>query len=171
MVVLWEKDQRRFLFFWHDKLYKQFIAFNAELFQGKSFDDFSKLIEKRFGQAEMKFANMRSKDEQVLDHLEWSPSGDYLLWAIDQSGFYGNFCLVLSQPSVVSQLQKTREERAPKHANTNALIDSVTTREKADGDPNADIADDIVGNKTMRTNQGSAPAAPASDDSKKKKKK
>src|SRR5262249_11371580 len=78
MLVMWEKDQRRFLFFWHDKLYKQFIAFNAEhpAFKGKTFDDFAKLIEKRFGPAEMKFANLRTRDEQTLDHLEWAPAGD-----------------------------------------------------------------------------------------------
>ena len=33
MLVLWEKDQRRFLFFWNEKLYKQFIAYNAEKVQ------------------------------------------------------------------------------------------------------------------------------------------
>jgi hypothetical protein len=147
MIIFWEKDQRRFLFFWHDKLYKQFIAFNAEhpLFRGKSFDDFAKLIEKRFGPAEMKFANMRTKDEQTLDHLEWAPSGDYLLWAIDQSSFYGNFCLVLKQPSVVAQLGKAHDKS--QGAGTNALIDSVTTPDRVQGDPNSDIVDQITGSK------------------------
>jgi hypothetical protein len=174
MVVLWEKDQRRFLFFWHGKLYKQFIAFNAEhpAFQGKSFDDFAKLIEKRFGPAEMKFASLRTKDEQTLDHLEWAPSGDYLLWAIDQSGFYGNFCLVLKQPSVVAQLERIRG--AHPRGNQNSIIDSVTAPEKTAGDPNADIADEITGTKSLRTNQGGSTtttAAPAGDDNDKKKKK
>jgi hypothetical protein len=146
MMVYWEKDQRRFLFFWHDKLYKQFIAFNAEhpKFQGKTFDDFAKLIENRFGPAEMKFANLRTKDEQTLDHLEWAPSGDDELWAIDQSQFYGNFCLVLRQRSVVAQMGS--KAHAPK-ANTNAIIDSVTTRDKNDTDANADIVDQITGTK------------------------
>ena len=86
-MTLWEKDQRRFLFFWHDKLYKQFIAFNAEhpVFAGKSFDDFAKLIQNRYGPAEMKFTQMRPSDDMKLDHLEWPASGDYQLYAIDQS--------------------------------------------------------------------------------------
>ena len=145
MLVFWEKDQRRFLFFFHDRLYKQFIAFNSELFQGKTFDDFAKLIEKRFGPAEMKFANLRTKDEQTLDHLEWAPSGDDELWAIDQSQFYGNFCLVLKQRSVVAQLSKNRD-RSPKGSG-NALIDSVTTPDKVTGDVNSDIVDQITGTK------------------------
>ena len=58
MLVMWEKDQRRFLFFWNDKLYKQFIAVDAQhpVFKGKSFDDFVHLIEGRYGQPEMKFS-------------------------------------------------------------------------------------------------------------------
>ena len=73
MLTLWEKDQRRFLFFWHDRLYKQFIAFNAEhpVFAGKSFDDFAKLIQNRYGPAEMKFTQMKTKQDMKLDHLEW----------------------------------------------------------------------------------------------------
>ena len=63
MMTLWEKDQRRFLFFWHDKLYKQYIAFNSEhpVFAGKSFDDFAKLIQNRYGPAEMKFSQMQDQ--------------------------------------------------------------------------------------------------------------
>ena len=79
MMMLWEKDQRRFLFFWHDKLYKQYIAFNAEhpVFAGKSFDDFAKLIQNRYGPAEMKFTAMKTKNDMKLDHLEWPAAGDY----------------------------------------------------------------------------------------------
>jgi hypothetical protein len=147
MLVMWEKDQRRFLFFWNDKLYKQYIAFNAEhpVFAGKSFDDFAKLIQNRYGQAEMKFSQLRTKDDQTLDHLEWPPSGDYTLWAIDQSGFYGNFCLKVMQTSVLASLSRAREDKTQKSGRGNALIDSVTSPEAIKGDPNADIVDQILG--------------------------
>ena len=116
-MTLWEKDQRRFLFFWHDKLYKQFIAFNAEhpVFAGKSFDDFAKLIQNRYGPAEMKFTQMKTKNDMKLDHLEWPASGDYQLYAIDQSEFYGNFCLVLFKPSV-AQARRAGAHRAQHEA-------------------------------------------------------
>jgi len=148
MLTLWEKDQRRFLFFWHDRLYKQFIAFNAEhpAFAGKTGHAPAKLIEKRFGPAEMKFASLRTKDEQTLDHLEWAPSGDDELWAIDQSQFYGNFCLVLRQRSVAQQISSKHGDRTS-HNSGNALIDSVTTPDKIQGDPNADVVDQITGSK------------------------
>ncbi|HWE27092.1 MAG TPA: hypothetical protein VHB97_03775 [Polyangia bacterium] len=147
MMTLWEKDQRRFLFFWHDKLYKQFIAFNAEhpVFAGKSFDDFAKLIQNRYGAAEMKFTQMKTKSDMKLDHLEWPASGDYQLYAIDQSEFYGNFCLVLFQPSVAKQVEQARTEHNTKPTHGNALIDAVTQQPKVSGDANESIVDQITG--------------------------
>lgn len=149
MMVLWEKDQKRFLFFWHERLYKQFIAFNAEhpVFEGKSFDDFAKLIQDRYGQADMKLAALRTKDDVKLDHLEWPSSGDYTLWAIDETGFYGNFCLKLQQTSVFPQVERERAEHTPRASTHNAIIDSVTAPETNPADPNADVVDSIVGKK------------------------
>ncbi len=152
MMTLWEKDQRRFLFFWHDKLYKQYIAFNAEhpVFAGKSFDDFAKLIQNRYGPAEMKFTQMRTKTEMKLDHLEWPASGEYQLFAIDQSEFYGNFCLVLFNPGVAKQVEQGRTEHNTKAGKSNALIDAVTEQPKVSGDANENIVDQITGKTPQR---------------------
>jgi hypothetical protein len=171
MIVLWEKDQRRFLFFWHDKLYKQYIAFNAEhpIFKGKTFDDFANLIQGRYGRAEMKFAPLKTKDDLTLDHLEWPPAGDFTLWAVDQSSFYGNFCLSLSQTSVLARLEKSRGEHSPKQAHGNAVIDAVTAPAQVQGDPNADVVDEVLGRKGQRTNQGGPVESPSDDTAKKKK--
>ncbi len=148
MLTLWEKDQRRFLFFWHERLYKQYIAFNAEhpVFAGKSFDDFAKLIQNRYGPAEMKFAPMRTSDDMKLHHLEWPASGEYQLYAVDQSEFYGNFCLVLFNPGTNKQVETARTEHNTRPAKGNALIDAVTQQPKTPtGDGNEDIVDRITG--------------------------
>jgi hypothetical protein len=149
MITMWEPNQRRFLFFYHDRLYKQYIAFNADhpAFAGKSFDDFAKIIQNRYGPAEMKFAQMRTKDDMKLDHLEWPASGEFQLFAVDQSEFYGNYCLVLFNPSVAKQVESTRTEHnaVPKHGS--AVIDAVTTPEKQSNDRNEDIVDQITGKK------------------------
>ncbi len=149
MIVMWEKDQRRFLFFANGKLYKQFIAFDAEhpIFKGKSFDDFVKVITARYGQPEMKFSQMRTKDDMVVDHMEWPTAGDYQLWAIDQSSFYGNFCLRLFNPKIQAEVDKAREARSPKRPSGNALIDAVTRPDEVAGDKNADVVDEITGRK------------------------
>jgi hypothetical protein len=155
MIVMWEKDQRRFLFFWNGKLYKQFIAFDAQhpVFKGKSFDDFVQIIEGRYGKPEMKFEQMKTKDDMVIDHMEWPAAGDYQLWAIDQSGFYGNFCLRLFNPRVQADLDKARNAREPKRPNGNALIDAVTKPDEVAGDKNADVVDQIVGKKKQNPAQ------------------
>jgi hypothetical protein len=156
MITMWEKDQRRFLFFWHDKLYKQFIAFDSThpVFKDKSFDDFVKLIEGRYGQSQMKFSQMKTKDDMVVDHIEWPAAGDFQLWAIDQASFYGNFCLRLFQPSTQAQLDKIHAEKNP-HAGGNALIDAVTKPDEVSGDKNADVVDQIMGKKKSTSGNGS----------------
>ena len=147
MLTLWEPNQRRFLFFYHDKLYKQFIAFNAEhpVFQGKSFDDFAKIIQNRYGPAEMKFTTMRTKEEMKLDHLEWPSAGEFQLFAVDQSEFYGNFCLVLFSPSTAKTVESTRTEHNTLPSKRNAVIDAVTTPDKTADDRNENIVDQITG--------------------------
>ena len=115
------------------------------MFQGKSFDDFAKLIQNRYGPAEMKFSQMKTKQDMKLDHLEWPASGDYQLYAIDQSEFYGNFCLVLFNPSVAKQVEQARTEHNTKPAKSNALIDAVTQQPKVSGDANENIVDQITG--------------------------
>jgi hypothetical protein len=153
MLTMWEKDQRRFLFFWHDKLYKQYIAFNAEhpVFAGKSFDDFAKIIQNRYGPAEMKFTQLKTRDDMKLDHLEWPAAGDYQLFAIDQSEFYGNFCLVVFNPNTAKAVEASRTEHNTKPAHGNAIIDAVTAPQKASGDSNENIVDQITGKPATGT--------------------
>jgi hypothetical protein len=150
MLTMWEPNQRRFLFFYHDKLYKQYIAFNADhpAFAGKSFDDFAKIIQNRYGPAEMKFTQLRTRDDMKLDHLEWPASGEFQLFAVDQSEFYGNFCLVLFNPGTAKQVEASRTEHnaTPKHGN--AVIDAVTTPDRQPTDRNEDIVDQITGKKS-----------------------
>jgi hypothetical protein len=92
----------------------------------------------------MKLATMKTKDDVVVDHLEWPSQGEFTLWAIDQTGFYGNFCLKLIETSMLS-VEKTHAEKAVKGPRGNALIDAVTKPETNNTDPNANIVDDILG--------------------------
>ncbi len=151
MLVVWEPNQRRFMFFWHEKLYKQYIAYNAERFAGKKFDEFAEGMQVRYGKAEMNFAKKQTEDEMALDFLQWPPMGDIVLRAYDQSHFYGNFCLALLHKSVYEQVEKERAINSPprvRHTNVH-VVDQVT--EGAGADPNADVIDDVVGKKAQPT--------------------
>jgi hypothetical protein len=161
MQVIWEKNQRRFLFFYQGRLWKQFIAFNADnpVFEGKSFDDFADIIQRTYGPASVSFRKQRTSDEQTFDHLEWPASGDYVLWAVDMSNLYNNFCLSLFQSSKVAAVEKGREEHSPRHDRGNALVDQVTRPVTGGRDENSDVVDEITGRSTARkpdtTPQGS----------------
>lgn len=161
MMVIWEKDQRRFMFFYRDMLWKQFIAFNAEnpAFQGKTFDDFANLIQQRYGQASMTFRKARTSEDQQLDHLEWPASGDYVLWAIDLTQFYGNFCLSLWQRSKVAELEDGRRMNSPERRTSGVAVDDVLKNGGGKSDDNADIIDRITGRDTSQDADDRVPAA------------
>lgn len=147
MMVIWEKDQRRFLFFWDNKLWKQFIAFNNEhpAFAGKTFDDFANVIQRRYGAASMTFRKLRTSDDQTLDHLEWPPAGDFVLWAVDLTQFYGNFCLSVFQKSRVEDLEKARAVNSPKKGREGASLVDAAMKDGGNKDQNDDIIDQITG--------------------------
>jgi hypothetical protein len=171
MLVIWEANQRRFLFFWQDKLYKQFIALPAERFKGKTFEEFAEIIQERYGKAQINFAKMQTQDEMALDFLEWPPAGEHVLRAYDYSSFYGNFCLSIMHKSVYPLVDKERAQKSPRrgHQINTAIVDTVSQGDSP-GDPNADIVDEVLGRQGLRTNQGGGTEKPAPAPKNKKKK-
>lgn len=151
MVTLWETNQRRFLFFWNDKLYKQYIALATERFQDKTFDEFSEIIQSRYGKAQISFAKMQTQDEMAVDFLEWPPAGDFVLRAYDNSKVFGNYCLSLLHRSTYQQVEQARAKNSPpRFQRATAIVDSVA-QEGAPGDPNADIVDQVLGRRSTTT--------------------
>jgi hypothetical protein len=152
MFVIKEETQRRFLFFFHDKLWKQFIAFNADhpAFAGKSFDDFAAIIQNRYGPASTTYRKARGSDDPTFDHLEWPPAGDFILWAIDLTTLYNNYCLSLMQRSVMPEVEKGRKERGVVASGAKTLIETVTKHDENvnRNDENSDVVDQITGRKT-----------------------
>jgi hypothetical protein len=152
MLYYWEndpdtkKDQKRFFFFVDGKLWKMFIAFNSDLFQGKKFADFQASMETRYG---------KGADEMRDDvhFLAWRSPG-YFLRAIDLTQFYGNFCVAIADDSIEQTIHARREERNPKQVKTSVIVDSVTEgkNQKDESkpsleDPNADVVDRLTGSK------------------------
>lgn len=174
MIVVREKegkDQRRYLFFYKGKLWKQIIAFATDRppFKDKSFDDFTAIFEQRFGSGGMAFRKKLTSDEQVFDHLEWALSDDFGMWALDAGTLYNNYCLVLMQSSLVEDIEKSRKKRAPAHYTSGGLVDSLLhSTSPSKKDDAVDVVDELTGRHTSRTD---APAAPdmMPDDKKKAK--
>lgn len=147
MAVMWTKKDRRFYFFHHDRLWKLYIAFNADLFKGKTFDDFAGVMEARFGKADRKYVTTL-KGESKLDHLAWPNAGGSRMKAIDHTGFYGNFCLVLEDVAEWENVDTGRRLNSPKRDTGDSLVEAVTSgRGNETNDENEDIVDQITGRR------------------------
>jgi hypothetical protein len=153
MAVVWKKKERRFYFFHHGQLWKVFIAFNAEMFEDKTFEDFAQVMEKRFGSAERKFT-VTLKGEQKMDHLAWPKAGRTKMLAYDLTAFYGNFCLSLVDMNTWSNVKHGRELNSPKRKYSDPLVKAVTTPGGSGGDANEDIVDRITGKGTTAPSVG-----------------
>ncbi len=151
MLVAKEDTATRYFFFSSDRLYKMFLAFDKDILQGKSFRDFGKLMQKRFGKArevnvqEKSKAGVRTK----LDHFIWSAKDGDTLRLVDRSEFYDVYCLVISDPAVSRQQEELRQARAagPK---PDSLIEAVTAPGSNERDPNDNIIDRISGKETPK---------------------
>ncbi len=135
-----KKDQRRFFFFNEGKLWKMFIAFDMTPFKDKTFDDFRKIMEARYGRgATLMKPGPDGKPRLVA--VEWRAGGSRLR-AVDLLKFYGNFCLVLSDDGVEKVVLDKRAAKAPKVAPRAAVTDGPTNAQL--NDPNADVVDQIT---------------------------
>src|SRR5262249_30482863 len=102
---------------------------------------------------------LNRKGEQVLQHLEWPPSGTTLLRAVDDSNFYDTFCLVIEDRTVSVAVAPKHKENAD--SSQSAIVGEIQKKDKIPGDANSDIRDPIPG-----PNQDSSPAPATSEPSK-----
>lgn len=128
LVVYLEKEQQRFFFFHNDRLYKQFIAFNADHknYKGLTFPQFLGRLITAFGQGTPVF----SKDiagQSRLHHVEWIGAKKVHMWAVDKSTIYGNFCVVLFHEDMKTKVLEGRKlTGTDDRRRIDPLIDSVT---------------------------------------------
>lgn len=165
LVVRWGDRDRKFYFFHDGRLWKVYIAFNADLYRNKTFEDFAGVMERRFGPAERKY-KMNLKGEAELSHLEWPPAGRTTLIAIDNTDFYGNFCLALIDRKAAAEVRRGRKVNSPKQRYSDPLVEAVTRKEPARRSGTEDIVDRITGKPvkvppSAGNETGGAPDRPA----------
>src|SRR5262249_52507594 len=110
-VLVTKEDQwTRYFFFFEDGLYKMFLAFNKDALAGKSFAEFGKSMEARYGNARAVYRDdkVRGGVNHVLDHYAWNAGPDRLK-LVDRSEFYGVYCLVLYDQSVHERVVEKRK--------------------------------------------------------------
>jgi hypothetical protein len=156
MMFRWGQRDRRFYFFHNDRLWKIYIAFNADLFEGKTFDDFAMVMQARFGSYQKKMGTT-VKGEKVLDHLYWPVVEKTVLRALDNTAFYGNFCMVLINKNEEAIVAQGRALNSPKKEGSSLVKAVAGGKGSSDQDSNDNIVDQVT---------GKGQNAPSEDDSK-----
>lgn len=147
MFVVREQDSQNFFFFINDRLWKWYRAFNAEVFAGRSFDQFAQALEGRFGPARRREGETYPGGG-TRQWLEWQNESTSLR-AIDENRFYGFYCLVFTDRETLGNIDNLRTNRSEPRNSRHALVDAVTVPEGDSGgeagDGNADIVDRLTG--------------------------
>jgi hypothetical protein len=151
VLVAKEDIGTRYFFFFENGLYKMYLAFNKDAIGGKTFREFGKNQEARFGHAKDVYRDERVKDgvRHVLDHFEWTAGGDRLR-LVDRSEFYGVYCLVLSDANTQGRADEKRKYTNPEQNNKDSLVEAVTAKDSNDRDANDNIIDRITGKEIRK---------------------
>jgi len=154
MLVVRDGNSQNFYFLMDGKFWKWYKAFDAAVFPADDFAAFEKAIEHRFGPSKSVRAALRPGEDE-RQWLEWQDPKTRLR-AIDQTDFYGFYCLVFEQKATVDQLARLREGADPGSAGPkkHTLVESVTANPDAHTDGEADIADRISGRTQTSPPQG-----------------
>jgi hypothetical protein len=159
-----DDTSQNYYFFIDGKLWKWFKAFNASTFRGKTFDQFAEAIQGRYGKAQVREGEV-VPGEGKQRWLEWQDANTRLR-AVDNTQFYGFYCLVFEHKDTMRRLPELRTAAPREERNKNALVDSVTSGpdEEDSADNNQDVIDRITGKIRRRQDapeaaKGGAPAA------------
>jgi hypothetical protein len=154
MIVYNDQNSQNFYFFSNDKLWKWYKAFDASVFQGQTFDQFSAAIQARFGPARQAQGELVPGGGQ-RQWLEWQDARTRLR-AIDQTRFYGFYCLVFEDKETLRRLPELRRNAPARNENRHTLVDAVTSGgSDVESSANPDIVDRITG---QIRNRSDAPA-------------
>ncbi len=160
LFVVNDQNSQNYYFFINGKLWKWFKAFNTSTFEGKNFDQFAAAIQGRYGKAQAREGELTAGSGKQR-WLEWQ-DGDSRLRAIDNSQFYGFFCLVFEHKETLRRLPELRTAAQDKGHDKNAMVDSVTSGvgDEDSADNNQDVIDRITG-KIRHRQDAPEPAAVA----------
>ncbi|MDH5490817.1 MAG: hypothetical protein OEY14_02475 [Myxococcales bacterium] len=145
MVRVRAETSEDYYFFINNRLWKWYRAFDASVYEGVTFEQFAEALQGQFGPARQRSGALYEGGE-TMQWLEWEDEHTRLR-AIDNTTFYGFYCLVLESKETLSNLASLRRNRQQRGQGRHALVDAVTNpdNEVANPDDNTDVADRITG--------------------------
>jgi hypothetical protein len=151
-------------FFINDHLWKRYQAFDASAFPGATFDQFAQSVQGLFGQGAQRSGSL-VEGRPPTQWIEWQDATTRLR-AVDQTRFYGFFCLVFEERAILDQLSTLRAHTIVRDSGGHALVDSIlrddtegsSTGGSGGSDDHADIADRLSGHTRHRTDAADTPS-------------
>lgn len=141
LMERWEneggKNNRRFFFFYNDKLWKQFISLDVSMIpeEKRNFDTFKAVMEGQYGKGAIEGAA-----------ISWR-AGEFDARAVDKLKDYGALGLSLEDAKVKGEIYALRESKAPKAKETPAVIKAVLDtdgKDKPDVKSNAGAVEGVI---------------------------
>ncbi|HEX5062414.1 MAG TPA: hypothetical protein VFV99_23745 [Kofleriaceae bacterium] len=126
MMERWENDggknQRRFFFFYNQRLWKMFISLDVSMIPDdkRNFDTFKGVMEGQYGKGGVDGGT-----------IAWR-AGEFDVRAIDRLKDYGALGLVLEDPKVRSEVVALRESKAPPKQETPSVIKAIIDPDNKD---------------------------------------
>jgi hypothetical protein len=170
MLVVKDSNSQNFYFFIGGKLWKWYKAFESSAFSGKGGGEFAAAIERKFGQGKQTEGELYSGAEK-RQWIEWQDKKTRLR-AIDQTSFYGFYCLVFEDKQTLETIASLRTNPSNRHdIKKHALVESVTSDADlaANPDESPNIVDRITGKVRQREDMPQQKAAKTSTTARNKK--
>jgi hypothetical protein len=136
-MLMWDAEKFvEYLFFFDGRFWKRVRAFRQEMFGGQmTFEDYVKSLTDHFGPGK----EIRN-DAGKLTEVQWQNNDTYM-FAQDQSGFFGVYCLVFVAKVTYENLDKLRPNAGLSDGtvqeDVSSDISSVTTGTLSDQEPSA----------------------------------
>ncbi len=172
-MMVWRDEathSQRFYFFMQDRLWKVYQAFDASVFRGATFEQFAEAIQGRFGAGVTRTGSL-VEGRPPTRWIEWQDSTTRLR-AVDQTRFYGFFCLVFEEEATLDRLPQLRTHTTTTAGGGHAVVDSILRDGEAvpggseeTSDSHADIADRLTGQIRRRSDAPEGGSASASSGS------
>jgi len=141
MIERWEnsngKNERRFFFFFGNKLWKMFISLDVSILPAdkKSFDEFQKVMVSQYGDGDVDPGK-----------LTWH-TDDFDVRAVDKLKTYDALGFVLEDNKAKKDVEAIREAKKPAKQETNAVINAVVDKDGKDHPDvksNGNAVDDVI---------------------------
>ncbi len=147
MLSVKEDIWTRYFFFFEDRLYKMYMAFDKQALGEKDFKTVAGEMQAKYGKAREAHREDKSKagSKKVLDHYVWTSSNADSLRFVDRSRFYDVYCLVVYDTNTADRVAERRKLTGPSADEGSSLVDAVTAKSDSSRDSNDNVIDRITG--------------------------